>query len=107
MRCTGICLDCNEPPKENASGVMRCACGHRWHGMWKVEGTEEEAANLKRYGFHLTLDCQGNKYYCGPMGHIIEYYADGTWNSDLADPSLSLQEYLDRIEQLSSLLAQI
>jgi hypothetical protein len=59
--------------------------------MWSG-GTEQETANLNTW-VRFTTDCQGNKYHRGPMGHIIELYADGTWHSE-ADPSLSLPEYL-------------
>ena len=97
-RRSGICPDCTGLPKEDASGVVLCACGRRWYRTWAVKGTEQETANLKRCGFELTQDCQGDNYYCGPMGHIIELYADGAWNSDKADPNASLREYLDRIE---------
>ena len=107
MRRTGICPSCNEAPKENANGVVQCACGRRWYSNLSVEGTEEETANFKSIGLDLSEDRDGNKYYCDPWGHLIELYADGTWYSDKARPSESLQEYLDRIEQQSCLMAQI
>ena len=64
-----------------------------------MQGTEEESANLIRHGFSLAEDAQGNKYYCGPFGHIIFLYENGTWYSDKGDPKLSLQEYLDWMDQ--------
>jgi hypothetical protein len=97
-RRSGICPDCDELPKEATSGIPLCACGRRWYRTRAVKGTEQETAELKRYGFELTEDRRGDSYYCGPMGHIIEFYADGAWNSDKADPNASLYDYLEWIK---------
>ncbi len=88
--------------------MLVCACPDKnWYRTWGVQGTEQETTSLKRYGFELAQDIQADNYYCGPTGHIIWLYADGTWHSDKADPGVSMQGYLDWIEQLSCQAARV
>jgi hypothetical protein len=105
---SGICSDCNELPKESPTGALTCACGKRWYRRLGKTGTREETETLKRHGFEITEDCQGDIYYCGPLNLIIWLYADGTWaTSAKGAPISSLQEHLAHIKHVSGEIARV
>ena len=62
-----------------------------------VKAAPNTEAILEQSEFHFQEDASGDKYYVGPVGHIVHVYADGTWDSDKAGAEQSLEKYLARI----------
>ena len=103
-RAEGRCAACGEFPKDNETGTLTCACGTSWYRCLGEEGTQEDKALLKRNGFQMAQDCQGDVYYVLPgTGHIIHLYPDGTWDSDKAAQGSSLKQYFAWLKPLRAL----
>jgi hypothetical protein len=94
------CPNCAQVPKPNVNGILSCGCeGKSWAREPSIAGTEEECALLESNGFSEEQDIRGNVYYVGPLGHIVELFADGTWRSDKAAKGGTMETYLRSIPQ--------
>lgn len=99
-RRSNICPDCKQAPKTNNEGKTACGCkGKTWHPVRTVSGTADEESMLKPAGFERTKDVADNIYYVGPLGHIIVFYPDGTWDSDKAADEWTMGEYLQWLQE--------
>jgi hypothetical protein len=98
-RAVSRCDVCKEAPKENANGLLTCACGTSWSRFRGERGTEEDHRLLTSKGFQLA-EVNGDAYYVLPEGgHILYLYPDGKWDCGEAPKSCqTLEEYLAYLE---------
>lgn len=98
-RAKGDCPACRKILSASERGARKCQCGAILTPVGGVKGTGEVESLLESRGFHYASDYG---YYLGPLGHIVQLYDDGTWESDKAPAGCTLANYLAGFSELNS-----